>query len=461
MERTCHYKYGINKPDWIRENNMTSLYRKIVSLAVCTAAGLAHAQSDIATLSTEALFERVNGSVCTIAATDQGNGLLRRGSGFILKESGLLATNAHVLAGFEQAIVTCGNQSTDIRRIVKYDGETDLVLAETGPLDIDGLELSSSTTIRPGTQVYAFGAPYGLTGTITPGLTSGYRELEGNTYIQISTAISPGSSGGPVTDGHGAVIGVSVAALEVAQNINFAIPASAVSSLPDVDLALTEIGVRGKRPQLRSARAPVPPVRQETPVARQPQPQPEQEPQPQLTAGRAEFRGYAFGSQCGEIAIKEYEGSLHRSRTRGLTEFPLTYGGELEMDIELLGAPATVFYRCDERYGLVGGRYEIMKHPEAVARIESDISRKYGAGTVEPISEYEAREMGCRFNFSMPGSRYYNPSQRTLWNGDDGLHIELLICGGTSYKTFVFIDDPSLLEIVNQEEQQAALHGIF
>ncbi|MGI9204966.1 MAG: S1C family serine protease [Woeseiaceae bacterium] len=439
---------------------MTSHYSKIVSLAVFAAANFAHAQSNVSPLSTEALFERVNGSVCTIASTDQGNGLLRRGSGFILKDSGLLATNAHVLAGFEQAEVSCGDQTTEIRRIVKYDGKTDLVLVETGPLIVAGLELSSSKTIRPGTQVYAFGSPYGLTGTITPGLTSGYRELEGKTYIQISTAISPGSSGGPITDGNGAVIGISVAALEVAQNINFAIPAKAIDTLPDVDLALAELSARGQRPQYRSTTnlAP-PPPRQDTPVAQRPPP--ESDPQPQLTASRAEFRGYAYGSQCGEIAIKEYERSLHWSSTKGLTEFPPVYGGELEMDIELLGAPATVFFRCDERYGLVGGRYEIMKHQDAVAKIESEISRKYGAGTVEPISEYEARDLGCRFNFSLPGSRFYNPSQRTLWNGDDGVRVELLVCGGTSHKTFVFMDDTALLEVVNQQEQQASLHDIF
>jgi len=434
---------------------MTSHTPKIVALAVCAAGSFAHAQSDITTLSTEALFERVNDSVCTIASTDQGNGLLRRGSGFILKESGLLVTNAHVLAGFEQAIVTCGDQSTDIRRIVKYDGETDLVLVETGPLAIDGLVLSPSTTIRPGTQVYAFGSPYGLTGTITPGLTSGYRELEGKTYIQISTAISPGSSGGPITDGYGSVIGVSVAALEVAQNINFAIPATMIGALPDVDLALTEIGTGRQQPQLHSARNQAPPIQVEAPIEQQPK------PEQQFTASRAEFRGYAFGSQCGEIAIKEYERSLHWSKTKGLTEFPTIYGGELEMDIELLGAPATVFYRCSERYGLIGGRYEILKHPDAVARVEGEISRKYGAGMVEPISEYEARDMGCRFNFSLAGSRFYNPSQRTLWNGDDGVRVELLICGGKSYKTFVFVDDTALLEIVDQEGQQAALNGIF
>lgn len=438
---------------------MTSQYRKITILAVLVASNFAYAQSSGPPLSTEALFERVNGSVCTIASTDQSNGLLRRGSGFILKDSGLLATNAHVLAGFEQAEVTCGDQTAEIRRIVKYDGKTDLVLAETGPIVVDGLELTTTKTIRPGTQVYAFGSPYGLTGTITPGLTSGYRELEGKTYIQISTAISPGSSGGPITDGNGAVIGVSVAALEVAQNINFAIPASAVATLPEVDLPLAELGAKEKRPQFRSTRTAAPPARQDSPVAQRPPP--ETDPQPQLTASRAEFRGYAYGSQCGEIAIKEYERSLHWSSTKGLTEFPPVYGGELEMDIELLGAPATVFYRCDERYGLVGGRYEIMKHSEAVAKIESEISRKYGAGTVEPISEYEARDMGCRFNFSLPGSRFYNPSQRTLWNGDDGVRVELLVCGGTSHKTFVFMDDTALLEIANQQEQQAALNGIF
>lgn len=432
---------------------MTGQKLKLVLLAYCAAASLAYAQSETSTSSTEALFERVNGSVCTIAATDQVNGLLRRGSGFILKDSGLLVTNAHVLAGFERAIVTCGNQSTDIKGITKYDGVTDLVLAETGPLDIDGLTLSTIAEIRPGMQVYAFGAPYGLDGTITPGLTSGYRELEGKTYIQISAPISPGSSGGPITDVNGDVVGVSVAALEVAQNINFAIPATVVNELPEVDLALTDIATRGRATKAESVvEMPLDPIRPVEPVTL---------PEPQPTAGGAEFRGYAFGTQCGEIAIEEYERTLHPNRTRGLTEFPAIYDGELEMDIDLLGAPATVIYSCSERYGLIGGRYEIMKHQDTVAKIESDIRAKYGPGTLEPISEYEARDMGCRFNFSLPASRFYNPTQRTLWDIDDGLRIELLVCGGKSYKTFVFFDDPSLQGVAHEEGQQAAANGIF
>ena len=418
----------------------------VVLLALFSAAGGAPAQDETQTpsSSTETLFERVNGSVCTIAATDQGRNLLRRGSGFILKDSRLLVTNAHVLAGFEKAEVKCGDQTANVEKITNYDGEVDLVLAETGPLDVEGLELSTSSEIRPGTQVYAIGSPYGLEGTITPGLTSAYRELEGKTYIQISTPISPGSSGGPVIDDHGMVIGVSVAALEVAQNINFAIPAAAVKELPSVDLQLADLPSRG----------------------RQAQPQPQEEFEPltipgqTVVTGHGEFRGHAFGSNCGEIAISEYERRLHWSQTKGLTKFGKTYEGQLEMDVELLGAPATVFYTCSDRFGMVGGHYEISGHQETVAQIESELSRKYGAGTSNPISEWDARELGCLFNFSLPGSRFYNPSQRTTWNIDNGLRIDLLICGGTSKKTFVFYDDPSLADVVDEAEQQAALHGL-
>ena len=86
---------------------MTSRTILILLLAICGVAGVARAQSEIQTpfSSTETLFERVNGSVCTIVAIGEGNNLLRRASGFILKESRLLVTTAHVLAGFDQAKV--------------------------------------------------------------------------------------------------------------------------------------------------------------------------------------------------------------------------------------------------------------------------------------------------------------------------------------------------------------------
>lgn len=403
----------------------------ILFLLICGLAGAARAQIESQTppSSTNSLFERVNGSVCTIIAIDEAANLIRRGSGFILKNSRLLVTNAHVLAGFDQAEVRCGDQSARAERITNYDGEVDLVLAETGDLDVIGLELSTASEIRPGTQVYAFGSPYGLEGTITPGLTSAYREIRGHTYIQISTPISPGSSGGPVTDDRGAVIGVTVAALELAQNINFAIPASAVTELPSVDLQLADLPSRR-----REAQSPEP---FESPMP----------PEPAIASGQAEFGGHAFGSDCGEIAISEYEQRLFPGKRKGLTRFTKTYSGQLEMVVNMFGAPATAIYTCNEQFDMVSGHYEITGHPETVAQIETEISRQYGAGYSNPISEVEAKELGCLFNFSLPGSRFYRPSKRTTWNVDDRLRIEMLVCGGTSNTSFVFYGDPVLARV--------------
>ncbi len=419
---------------------MTS--RKICSLLLVTGcvSAAAHAQ----TSPTNALFERVNGSVCTVAAVDENDNLLRRGSGFILRDSRLLVTNAHVLAGFGKAEVKCGDQIADVLRITNYDGEVDLVLAETAEIDVAGLELSTVSAIRPGTQVYAFGSPYGLEGTITPGLTSAYRDIEGRTYIQISTPISPGSSGGPVTDDRGAVIGVTVAALEVAQNINFAIPASAVRALPNVDLQLGDLAPWGRERESPSQLPLDPPA----------------SPAPEISSGLASFRGHTFGTQCGEIAISEYERRLLPGSTRGLTRFARTYGGELELDVELLGAPATAIIACSERFGMFAGHYEINGNADIVALLEGEINKEYGAGFPNPISETEAREMGCFFNYSLPGSRFYRPSQRTTWDVDERLRIDLLICGGRSTKSFVFFDDPVLADTVDRAEEQAPFRAL-
>ena len=231
---------------------------------------------------------------------------------------------------------------------------------------------------------------------------------------------------------------MTVAALEVAQNINFAIPVSEVSELPEVDLALSDVVSWGQ--QAPTPRQPTVPDR------------PDQMPTPAITAGEAAFRGYAFGSLCGDIAFEEYERRLLPSTPRGRTKFPRTYGGDLVMDVELLGAPATAIYACSERYGLYGGHYRISGYPDVNAQLEGEITKEYGVGVPVPINEYEAREKGCKFNFSLPGSRFYRPSQRTTWDVADRLQVELLICGGKSRTAFVFFADPTLADTVERTE---------
>ena len=82
----------------------------------------------------------------------------------------------------------------------------------------------AATLPRVGERVVVIGAPEGLTNTVSDGLVSAIRTIDGRTLLQISAPISPGSSGGPVLNEKGEVMGVSVSILREGQNLNFAVP---------------------------------------------------------------------------------------------------------------------------------------------------------------------------------------------------------------------------------------------
>lgn len=413
-------------------------------LATLAVPGFAAAQDlqPATPLSTEQLFERVSDSVCTITAIARDGAVVNRGSGFILKESRLLVTNAHVLAGLESATVKCNGQYADILKVTKYDPAVDLALAETGNLDVRGLELATEPHTRPGTQVYVFGSPFGLEGTISPGLASGHREFRGQNYVQISAPVSAGSSGGPVTDAQGAVIGVIAASMDLAQNINFAVPAARIQALPDVDMRLADLGTRQSFEHAPTE----PPV---SPVV----------PEGIPATGTAGFRGHSFGAPCGEVAVAEYQRRSPIGDSGGSIRFSKWYAGTLEMSTQVFGKPVMLFYNCDERYGMVEGYYEIVNEADTVDRIASTITSRYGPGMANPVSEREAAELGCRFNFSLPGSRNYRPSERRSWYIDDRFRIDVLACGGQSNSTFVRYSDPLLAAAAGGEGEATVAAG--
>lgn len=80
-----------------------------------------------------------------------------------------------------------------------------------------------------GDKVYAVGNPLGLEGTFSEGIVSVLRRAKGSTFIQITAPISPGSSGGPILNSRGEVVGVATATFSRGQNLNFAIPAAYVA----------------------------------------------------------------------------------------------------------------------------------------------------------------------------------------------------------------------------------------
>lgn len=137
-------------------------------------------------------------------------------------------------------------QSFRIARIIALDREADLALLSVPtaiPKNIAPLTLApESCAPETGETVYALGNPEGMVGTISPGIVSAVmRSSQKKARIQITAPISTGSSGGPVVNNRGKVIGVAVGSLSEGQNLNFAIPVSLVhgllktASFPDAD----------------------------------------------------------------------------------------------------------------------------------------------------------------------------------------------------------------------------------
>jgi len=105
------------------------------------------------------------------------------------------------------------------------DRSVDLILLKVSTLNKPSIKFAT-TTVLIGQKVYVIGSPKGLPATISDGIVSGMRDFEGFKLIQMTAPISPGSSGGPVLNSNGELIGISVSQLKEGQNINFAIPKS-------------------------------------------------------------------------------------------------------------------------------------------------------------------------------------------------------------------------------------------
>jgi hypothetical protein len=159
---------------------------------------------------------------------------LGQGSGFIIGDE-LIATNVHVLEGSSSAFVFLnGNEKKySVKGYVAIDKNNDLVILKVQGLYGDKLELNIDKIPEIGERVFAVGSPKGFDGTFSEGIISGIREVSTNQILQITAPISPGSSGGPILNSYGKVIGVSFASFTSGQNINFAIPVMYLSKLKD------------------------------------------------------------------------------------------------------------------------------------------------------------------------------------------------------------------------------------
>ncbi|MDE0322580.1 MAG: trypsin-like peptidase domain-containing protein, partial [Candidatus Poribacteria bacterium] len=179
-------------------------------------------------------------STVLIVMEDANGQPLSSGSGFFVGR-GMIATNLHVVEGvFNGYIKQVGMDKTyRIKGIVAMNLQQDLAILRVLDIGAPILPLGNSDELQIGEPVYAVGNPKGyLEGTFTEGVVSGVREFQiGSRRIQISAPISKGSSGGPVLNNKGEVIGVAGSFITEGQNLNFAIPSNYLKEL------LSKVGV--------------------------------------------------------------------------------------------------------------------------------------------------------------------------------------------------------------------------
>lgn len=183
-------------------------------------------------LSAPQLAQRAFPSVVMIVTTDANGQPLALGSGFFVR-SGVIVTNLHVIKGATAASVKPISRpgTYEVTGVVGIDAAQDLALLRVKGLDAPPLQLGNSKNAAVGEQVFAVGNPEGLEGTFSEGIVSGIRAIGKNELLQISAPISPGSSGGPVIDSAGKVLGIAVATFKEGQNLNFAVPVSYLEKL--------------------------------------------------------------------------------------------------------------------------------------------------------------------------------------------------------------------------------------
>ena len=178
-------------------------------------------------MSAETIFSRYASRILFLTCDESS-----LASGVLVSADGFIVTNAHVVAGCRSVTASLrrGNTRQSYVPVLKYyDERSDVAVLKIAGHDFDCFTLPAHPA-QIGERVYAIGNPRGLEQTITEGLVSGNRELDGVSWIQHSAPISPGSSGGALISPRGELLGINAFLLKESQNLNFAVPAATLAT---------------------------------------------------------------------------------------------------------------------------------------------------------------------------------------------------------------------------------------
>jgi len=195
------------------------------------------------------IYRNIGPSVVVIQRYDERKQKTGIGTGFFVSSGGNVMTNHHVLRGAASAdIKVSSGKVYPVGNVLAEDPENDLIMVsvQIPAHEVQALSVRASLPAI-GERVVVIGSPMGLDQTVSDGIVSAIRELQGSRkIIQITAPISPGSSGSPVVDMKGDVIAVACALLANGQNLNFGIPSERISSLsPGSGYPLTQMSRAG------------------------------------------------------------------------------------------------------------------------------------------------------------------------------------------------------------------------
>ena len=172
-----------------------------------------------------------------VIETDTG-----QGSGVILESSGVIVTNLHVIEDASDISVRIHtNERYEDVGVIDVDEVKDLAILKVKGFDLPTAVLGNSNSVKSGQDVFAIGAPRGLEQTVSRGIVSAVRVMDGGfKSIQTDAAISPGSSGGGLFNGASELIAILAAYRGDGQNLNFAIPVNYVRGMMGQPVKYTE-----------------------------------------------------------------------------------------------------------------------------------------------------------------------------------------------------------------------------
>ena len=172
------------------------------------------------------------------------------GSGFILSADGYVMTNAHVVDGADEVIVTLTDSREFRARIIGADKRSDVALVKIDASGLPAVRIGDVTRLKVGEWVIAIGSPFGLESTVTAGIVSAKARDTGDLVklIQTDVAINPGNSGGPLINMRGEVVGINSQIYSRSggyMGISFAIPIDEAMRVSD-SLRISGRVIRGR-----------------------------------------------------------------------------------------------------------------------------------------------------------------------------------------------------------------------